>query len=624
MDQSDSDLRKTLSVLRGRIWLIIATTVLAAGSAYAFSSAQQDEYSAKASLLFRDPGFDQRLFGSSGSQPFQDPAREAATNVRLVSLEAVADRTAQDLGRLDGSAVSGMIEVEPEGQSDVVATTATDEDPQFAATVANAFASNYIVFRRQADRAKVADALRLVEGQYERLLPEEQVGQEGQALQKQISDLKTLEALQTGNAELVQRADVPTSPSSPQPKRDALIGGILGLVLGLGLALLRERLDRRLKGPEELGDAFALPVLGTIPDSRALRHDRLADAEQRLPAQEAEAFRLVRTRLRYFNVDRELHSLLIASAAESEGKTTVAFCLARAAAAAGSKTLLLEADFHQAALAVEFGLSPIPGLAEVLTHQATTDAVIQRLPIWQQSNGARDARNLDVIVAGAIPPNPLELVESHEMSKLLDELRTQYELVIIDTPPAGAVADALPLMRAVNGVIIVARLDKTTRDEATTLRDHLDSMQVSPLGLVINRFKARRGYGYGYGYAGPTPPRLGRAVRDRERASRPRLGESREGAPVAGAPAARTRGSNGAQAEADRRTDSAPPSDALTILNYAGVDALQRLGLSSRHARRIASHREQAGEFQSIDDLDRVPGLSKRVRADVRRRLTGS
>lgn len=532
MEQTDSDLRKTLRVLRARIWLIAFCGVVAGGAALVFSELQEKQYSAESSLLFRDPGFDQRLFGSSSVQPYQDPAREAATNVRLASLDAVADRTADDLdGRVDGGAVSAMLDVEPEGQSDVVSITATDEDPDFAAQVANAFARNYIVFRREADQAKVASAQRVVESEYEQLLPEEQIGEEGQALQEQITKLTTLEALQTGNAELVQEADPPSSPSSPRPLRNTILGGIFGLLFGLGLALLRERLDRRLKDPEELEESFGLPILGEIPESRSLRHEKRGDASEPLPVREAEAFRMLRTRLRYFNVDRELRSLLVTSASASDGKTTVAFYLARTAAAAGTRTLLIEADLHEATLASEFGLSPLPGLAEVLTHQASPESVIQELPVEDRSNGLAGGRTLDVIVAGAAAPNPLELAESAEMARLLDELSGSYDLVIVDTPPAGVVADSLPLMKLVSGVILVGQLGETTRDEAAAVREDLASMGVPALGVVLNRARKRRGYGYGhshgYGHGASGPSSTVGRLRRSKPSPRPTLDQSR-------------------------------------------------------------------------------------------------
>jgi capsular exopolysaccharide synthesis family protein len=500
MERTESDLRTLLRVLRRRSPLIVLCLVGAVAAGLIVSLTQEKQYSAEASLLFRDPGFDQRLFGSSSFQPSQDPTREAATNVRLASLDVVADRTAKGIGGLDGDDVSRMVDVESDGESDVVAITATDHDPELAAKVANSFARNYIDFRREADQAKVENAQNLVESEYEQLAPAEKSGEEGRSLQQQISRLKTLQALQTGNAELVQTASPPTSPSSPKPVRNTLLAGFLGLLLGLGLALLYESIDRRLKDPTELEESFELPILGAVPKSGALSYDAGEQQLAKMPFHEAEAFRMIRTRLRYFNVDRDLDSLLITSASPSDGKTTVAFHLARTAAEAGTKTLLVEADLHEGTLAGEYGFQPLPGLAEVLTHQASANNVIQQVVVSDRTNGSGEARTLDVIVGGATPPNPLELLESQEMARLLEQLFATYDLVILDTPPAGVLADAIPLMRIVRGVILVGQLGKTTRDEATHVRQQLAALDAPLLGVVINKAQKASGYGYGYGY----------------------------------------------------------------------------------------------------------------------------
>jgi len=341
-------------------------------------------------------------------------------------------------------------------------------------------------------------------------------------------------------------------------------------------------------------------------------------ANETLPGAEAEAFRLVRTRLRYFNVDRELRSLLVTSASPSEGKTTVAFYLARTAAEAGIRTLLIEADLHEAALASEFGLSPLPGLAEVLTRQASPEGVIQGIPLEEATNGHGGGRGLDVIVAGAEAPNPLELMESGEMARLLAHLGTSYDLVVLDTPPAGSVADALPLLRLVSGVLLVAQLGKTTRDEAVSLREQLDSMEVSALGVVLNRARRRRGYGYGaphgYGSEAHGGRRIGRR-RPRRGAQRPRL------APPAPAPV--DPGPNGQTSEELPLAADPPatPDHGVAELNDATAEDLEELGLPASQAYRILAHRERIGAFLSLEELEEVPELSDNLAAILRARL---
>lgn len=502
--QESIDFRVLGRTLARHARLVLVCASLSVGIALGLSLLQRDEYTAEASLLFRDPGFDQSLFGSTSFEA-SDPDRQAATNIELVSLKAVADRTAEDLRthNLSGQDVSEKIDIGGGGQSDIATVEATDTSPVFAAKLANSFAENYVEFRRDADRAKVEGAQKLVREELSQLPPKQEAGDEGHALRKQVSALTTLKALQTGNAELVQRADVPTSPASPKTVRNMVFGGVLGLLLGIGLAMLFERLDRRVRDVDELESTFDLPILSTIPDSDFLETG--ADGSEALPFSDAEAFRLLRTRLRYFNVDQDVRSVLVTSGAPQEGKSTVAWNLARTAAEAGTKTILLEADFHQASLAARHGLEPLPGLAELLTHQVAREKAVQSAPVTVREDGADGQRHLDVLAAGAQPPNPIELMESEAMATLLADLDREYELVVIDTPPVAVLAYSIPLMKLVSGVIVVGRLGKTTRDDAIHLRDQLRNLNVAALGVVANRAgkKGRRyGYGYGYGYYG--------------------------------------------------------------------------------------------------------------------------
>jgi capsular exopolysaccharide synthesis family protein len=489
------DTGRILAGLFRRAPLIVACTLVTAAAALVFSLAQTKQYTATASLLFRDPGFDQQLFGSSVSQA-PDPTREAATNITLVSLNAVADRTAARLGSdFTGTEISNKVNVQSEGQSDVAQVQASDPEPQTAATLANAFAQAYIVFRRDADRRKVKQALALVSADFNRLSPPSQQSGEGESLQRQISRLSTLEALQTGNAELVQRATVPTSPSSPKPVRNTILGWILGLFLGVSLAALLQRLDRRLRQPKEFEETFGLPVLTEVPENKTLA--RSGNGIDGLRSTEGGAFEMLRARLRYFNVDREINSVLVTSAAPAEGKTTVAWNLAASAAESGSRAVLLEADFHQPTLSQRTQIRPRPGLSELLSGQSSLRSTVQRVTVDDRQNGDAGPRQLEVIVAGSQPPNAVELMDSEGMAELIEELSASHDLVVIDSPPLTIVADTLRLAKIVNGVIVVGRVNQTTREEAQALKAQLESLRAPVLGVVANRTSRGKGsYGY--------------------------------------------------------------------------------------------------------------------------------
>jgi tyrosine-protein kinase len=469
-----SPFERGLAVARRNWLLLLICFVTVPAVALVYSLLQTPQYTASASLLFGSTSLDQRLATSTLSEE-TDPERAAATNLKLVSLRRVSTRTAEAIDQpgLTAEDVSQSISVNPQGESDLISVEATDESPEFAAELANTFARQYILFRRDADRAKVAKAQTLVEQRLAELTPSEQLSAEGEDLAQRQRQLEVLGALQTGNAELVQPADAPDSPSSPKTERNLALGILLGLVLGIGLALLREQLDRRVRDLDEVEDVFGLSILGTIPQSRAILDDGLG-AELAPTGMEGEAFRMLRANLRYFNVDREITTMLITSAAPQDGKTTVAWNVALAEARAEERVLFIEADLRRPTLAEHLGISTDNGLSLVLAG------------LSERADAIQNIAGVDLMAAGPLPPNPAELIESKRMEELIAWAEQEYDRVIIDTPPAAVVADALPLFSRVNGVVIVTRLQRSPREGALHLRDQLLNTGAPVLGMVVN------------------------------------------------------------------------------------------------------------------------------------------
>jgi succinoglycan biosynthesis transport protein ExoP len=489
-----------LGTVRRRWKVVIGCCVLAAVVALGLSLLATKMYTATASLLFREPTFTSELFGtgSSGGSGAGTNEREAATNLSLVRLKAVDDLASE---RIDGAISStdfrDKISISSSNKSEVVAIRATDSDPATAQKIANTFAATYVTFRQKADRAKVANARELVESRLNGLSPGERKTPIGKALANQVSRLQTLQALQTGNAEIVQHADLPTTASSPKPVRNTIAAALVGLLLGLAAAFLLERLDRRLRNVDEFEDAYGMPVLTAIPDNKGLNSEKAEDSGAAVALPHSQAFQMLRTRLRYFNVDRDIRVVLVTSAAPGDGKSTTAWETAATAAASGTRALLIEAEFHRPTVATRHKLRPVPGLAEVLTHQSGLEDVAQNLPL------AGGERGLDVITAGSRPPNPTELLESQQMQNLLTAARERYDFVVIDCPPVLVVPDPIPLMKFVDGVIVIGSINKTTRDEARRLSDQLRKLHAPTLGVVANRVRhstRRGGYGDYYYY----------------------------------------------------------------------------------------------------------------------------
>jgi capsular exopolysaccharide synthesis family protein len=510
-----ADLERVLAILRRRAGLIVLCFIVTAAAALVFSELQTKEYSTSSSLLFRNPGFAEDLFGTTPTTANPVPTREAATNEKLVGLHVVAERTARHFKDLSAEEVGNMVSVESQGEAELVSVTATSTKPAQARRVANTFAHQFIAFRADADKAKLNEAKHLAEREYERLSPSEQNSARGEALSRGAEKLGILASLQTGNAELVQPAQLPTSPSSPKPVRNGILGAILGLLLGIGLAFLFERLNRRLREPEEAREVLQLPVLGTVPESKAIVVSNEGQPATELPFAENEAFRMLRAALRYFNVDRPVKSVLVTSYEAGVGKSTVAWNLARVAATS-SNVVIVETDLRSPTLSRQHGLRVGPGLAEVLTHQGELDEAIQSKAIVAGGDGTSPERKLDVIVAGANPPNPAELIESETMREVLMQLRERYDLVVVDTAPVGVVSDAFPLLREVDGVLAVVRMGQSSRDSAVRLREQLERLDAPMLGVVANAIKRKRGgrYGYGYygGYYGSKPEQQPKAV----------------------------------------------------------------------------------------------------------------
>ena len=501
------NIEKVLAVLRRHALLIVACVVVAGASAYGFSTAQTKQYTATAKLLFREPQLDQQASGVISS-PSRDPRRDSDTNIRLVTLRGVADSAARQIGGgMTGKRLLQAVDVTTDGETDLAVVAATSADARRSAAIANTLSETFVEMRRAADEARILKARQVVERQLSDMSVAQRATLDGQSMRDRSESLRILAALQTGNVDLAELATVPTSASSPIVPRNTVFGAVLGLLLGVGLAFLFNRLDRRMKSPEDIGAVFRLPLLGIVPESNAYDMSN-GSRGGHLPSRESEAFRTLRAHLRYYNVDRDVRTVLVTSAAPGEGKSTVARYLAEAAASMGTTTLLIEADLRRPSLAGRLGMAPGEGLGDVLIRAADAADVIKTVGDTSGPRlGGISSAPLDVLLAGALPPNPAELIESRAMEDLLGWASEQYELVVIDTPPLAVVSDAISLMRKVDGVIIVSRVGESTNTAADRLRERLSTLGAPTLGVVANACGNDRlgGYDYTYGYEQRTP-----------------------------------------------------------------------------------------------------------------------
>jgi capsular exopolysaccharide synthesis family protein len=474
-----------LRILSRRKWWVLQGLVIVPLVVAILTLRQEERYTGTASMLFRDAATS--VLDEDGGG-FVDPAREKATADQLIVLPVVAERTSALLaGRKTPAEVAASVAVSSDAESDLVRIEAVDPDPVLAAQMANRYGEAYIASRQRSDRRQLQEAIDLARTRLTELSPAERGGAVGASLQERLTRLELAQSLLTGNAEIVQRATIPTEPSSPDLRRNLILGILLGSVLGLTAGGLRERLDRTLKTQEEAEQAFGVPILAGIPRSRQLTATSWSGLQQ---SPEAEAFRILRANLRYFDVDSRLSSILVSSPLSGDGKSTVARGLALTMASLGDHVVLVEADLHKAGSPMLDGEAPKAGLSSVLAGDPLDDALV-RVPLGETG------RVLSLLPAGPVPPNPVELLESNRMQELLDDLERRFEVVVVDSPALSHVSDARALVRPVQGVLVVTALGHTPRPAAVEFRKQLALLGGRPVGLVANLAPTpRSGYYY--------------------------------------------------------------------------------------------------------------------------------
>jgi capsular exopolysaccharide synthesis family protein len=482
-----------LGVLRRRAWIIVLVTLLAGGAAAAFAFATRNTYDSTAKLLFRQTlGAELNAVGLL--PPTTDADNLALDNVEVVNSRRVADATATRLRALgedvNGKDVADDVTVQLAKNTDVVDVTAKDTDREDAARLATIYAEEAAKIANSDEQAQAIRVLDNLEQQYNELPLAQQDLPRGRKLQEHIQRIRTVADVGVGSPRVIQEGVVPTSRAG-NPIETILLGVLFGALLGGGLALVREQSDRKLRRTEQVTAAFDAPVLTTVPRSRALkRHKPFAD----LPPQIAEAFRMLQMNLRFAR-DEPVRSVLVTSARTGEGKTTIAWNLAAAAASGGLSVALVEADLRRPSLADRYDLEQAPGLAEALQGEVSISAAMQTiLPTQGSANPVGHPRSLHVIVAGSAAPNPWALMQSSVMVRVLDVLRKDHDIVIIDTPPLPHVADAISLLRHVDGVLVTASVNSTRGPEASRLRDQLQGLDANVLGVVANGGSAMSGY----------------------------------------------------------------------------------------------------------------------------------
>jgi capsular exopolysaccharide synthesis family protein len=498
--EDSSSLLDYVEVMRRHKWLVLQAVVIVPLVAVALSLRQSPLYAATASDLFNGQSLAASLSGGADPGSTQDPVRVLQTQASIADAVPVA-RLALGLAHVrDVTPLEFLDRCSVAAQSDanLLGFTCKDAKPGRAELLAGSYARGFIEYRRRLDTSALEKAR---ENYARRIKDLERRGQTNSQLYASFVDreqqLSTQLALQSSNVSLARAASSATKVQ-PRPLRNGLLGLGLGAVLAIGLAFLVEALDTRIRSTRELERRLGLPLLARIPEpprwaARKRHLVMVADPT----GDEAEAFRVLRTNLEFFNMEHGARTIMVTSAVEEEGKSTTVANLAVALSRAGRRVVLVDLDLRRPTLDTFFDFQGRPGL---------TDVVLGRARLAAADAPTADGGSLEVLTTGPLPRDAGEFVAGQALSDVLDELRERADFVLIDSPPLLAVGDAITLAAKVDAIIVLTRLGVARRKAIDELRRVLGNCPGAKLGFVVTGAELdvdhRYGQGYGYGYGG--------------------------------------------------------------------------------------------------------------------------
>lgn len=319
-----------------------------------------------------------------------------------------------------------------------------------------------------------------------------------------LKETTAAQGLEDTNVIVIDRAEVPTRPVAPRILLNLVLSILVGLFGGVGLCLVFESMDNTVKSPEDIEKVADLPVLGVIGKWYAKKKELIVHEERH--SLEAEFFRGIRTSLLFSSPDKPLRTILVTSPLTGEGKTLVACNLGAVIAQSGARVLLIDADMRKPRIHQIFGQANTQGLSYALTHSTDPLALIYKTPV----------ENLWALFCGPIPPTPSELLGSQKMRALINRLREEFDYLILDSPPFMVVTDPVVSSSFLDGVVMVARYNKTPKELVVRGKQKFLEVQARLVGAIINAvdLKQEQDHYSAYSYYGPARPEGKRRDRD--------------------------------------------------------------------------------------------------------------
>jgi succinoglycan biosynthesis transport protein ExoP len=516
---AEPDLRDYLQVLRRRKFVIALSVTAVLAVALGASYTKTPRYAATAKLLLK-PRSSQFVFADQ-YQGYVDPRRSVQTEMEVIKTEPVRDIVRNKIGS------APPVQVRSIGETDLLTIRAENTNAARASLIANTYAAAYIDFRRIQALDQFATASEGIQTKITQL--QQQVDSLGATttnlpacvnpattpdacsqrtaaeatvtarrttllnqlglFQQTLDQLGVDSTLASGSAQFVTPASTPSTPFAPTPRRNAVIGVLLGLLFGVGLAFLVDYLDDSIKGKDDLDRAIpGVGVIGLIPqvsDWKAKDRSRVVSLSDRTsPA--AEAYRILRTSIQFLGIERQTRVIQVTSASAQEGKTTTLSNLAVAFASSGLRTVVVCCDLRRPRLHQFFGVDNTVGFTSVLLGNVALSKALQPVPGQER---------LLVLASGPLPPNPAELLSSSRAADLLRSLAEQADIVLVDCPPVLPVTDSIVLSQRMDATVLVVSARSTSRKAAHRAAEMLQQVNAPLVGAVLNGVTEESGYG---------------------------------------------------------------------------------------------------------------------------------
>lgn len=446
------ELQDYLRILKRNWALITVITLVVTGLAAAWTMTRTPVYQAESKLYVSVRTGETKVGDLQQGVTY---ARQAVSSyVDIVRTSIVTDKVAEELGNgLTSRQISKKVNATSPANTVLISISATDTDPELAAKISNTTARVFSeVVTQQLEKPSEGSPARVT-------------------------------------VDIVQPAQVPAGPISPRPFRNLALGILLGFAIGIGTAILRSILDTRVSSRSDLEQATDVPILGGVMrDPNASQRPLIVQDDPHGPR--AEAFRQLRTNLQFLRVEGNPRSFVFTSAGAAEGKTTTAANLAIALSETNSTVCLVDGDLRKPRVAEVFGIEGGVGLTDVLIGRVSPETAIQP---WGKNK-------LHILPSGQRPPNPAELLGSEEFERLVIDLTSVYDYVIIDAPPLLAVTDAALISQIVGGALVAVAVGQTRKPQLSAALEQLNAIDSRVLGMVMTKVPEKGPDSYGFSY----------------------------------------------------------------------------------------------------------------------------